>query len=73
MKPLRFYVDRLRCAVGIHRLAAWRARESFEQSEAVPMEPRSVPGPGDVRRCEFCGARWKGAYDGISPYWWRVS
>jgi len=69
----RFYTARLRCLVGIHRLSAWKARESFEQVDAIPMHPRGRPGPGDVRRCESCGARWKGAYDGIEPHWRRVA
>lgn len=65
MRPLRFYVAQARCALGIHRLKAWKARESFEQVHAYPIDPRALPGPGDVRRCEHCGARWVGMYDGI--------
>lgn len=67
---LRAY-QRLRCAAGVHRLSAWHRRESFGQEKVVPKQPRSVPGPGDVRRCDACGARWVGAYDGLSPFWQR--
>ena len=66
----RFYTGWLRCVVGIHRLSAWRAPDGGPN--ACPMEPRALPGPGDRRRCENCGARWEGAYDGISPHWRRV-
>ena len=39
--------------------------------EAIPMDPRSRPGPGDYRKCDWCGKQWEGAYDGIEPHWRR--
>lgn len=72
MRPLVFWKGRVRCALGIHSLKAWKARESFEQVDAYPMPPRALPGPGDHRRCDFCGATWEGAYDGMSPFWMRT-
>lgn len=64
--------EELRCFVGLHRLKAWRAGESFDQVNAIPMDPRSRPGPGDYRKCDWCGAEWKGTYDGIEPHWRRA-
>ena len=64
--------SQLRCLLGIHTLRAHRAPLTLDQVEAVPMNPRSRPGPGDHRVCTWCGARWKGAYDGIEPHWRRA-
>jgi hypothetical protein len=71
LRHWRYYTGRLRCLLGIHRLKAWAAPDGGPN--AYPMHPRSRPGPGDHRRCEFCGARWEGAYDGIEPSWRRVA
>lgn len=71
MRFRRFY-NNLRCTVGLHRLKAWKAPIA-DEPDACPMDPRSRPGPGDQRKCDWCGARWRGAYDGIEPFWNRVS
>jgi hypothetical protein len=68
VKLRRWYED-ARCALGLHRLKAW---EPSTSEHAVPMDPRSRPAAGAHRRCDWCGARWEGAYDGITPTWRRL-
>lgn len=63
----------LRCAAGIHRLKAWQYNaRAWNDGVAIPMNPRARPGLGDYRKCEWCGAEWKGAYDGLEPHWRRA-
>lgn len=70
---LRRLRENLRCLIGLHRLKAWRYEEkAWNEGIAIPMNPRSRPGPGDHRKCDWCGAQWKGAYDGIEPHWRRA-
>lgn len=70
MRRRRFW-NNLRCSFGLHRLQAFR-----DCGDGVNVDPtmpaRARPGPKDFRKCEWCGAAWRGAYDGISPFWQRV-
>jgi hypothetical protein len=67
---IRHRYENLRCLVGLHRLRAHRG--SDDSPVVTPIDARVRPGPHDWRVCEWCGARWEGAYDGISPTWKRV-
>ena len=62
--------NEVRCAVGIHNLSGYA--DCGDGVHVAPMDPRARPGPKDFRKCEWCGARWVGAYDGIEPHWRRV-
>lgn len=68
LRWMRFY-EGARCLLGIHRLRGYHGDRSPHVS---PIDPRGVPGPGDWRRCEWCGASWEGAYDGLAPFWRRI-
>lgn len=68
MRFRRIY-ENLRCFVGLHRL---KASERPQGEIAVPMDPRGRPGRGDWRKCDWCGAGWEGAYDGMAPFWRRT-
>jgi hypothetical protein len=63
----RMYED-FRCRVGLHRLKAWRAPER-DDPNAIPMSARSHPRQNDYRKCDWCGAKWVGFYDGVDLYW----
>lgn len=72
--PLRWQMRRryetLRCFIGLHRL---RGHHWADGSASVAsIDPRCRPGPGDWRVCDWCGAVWKGSYDGIEPSWRRM-
>lgn len=66
---LRRLYENARCLLGIHRLRGYAATDF---PHVIPMDPRGRPGPGDWRRCEWCGGAWEGAYDGIEPTWRRI-
>lgn len=60
-----------RCAVGLHRLRGYE--DCGDGVNVAPYHPRAMPGPRCWRVCEWCGARWRAAYD--PPYggfWQRV-
>ena len=61
-----------RCVVGIHRL-----RGHIDCGDGVNVasyNPHAArPAQGAWRKCEWCGATWVAAYDGIAPYWQRSS
>lgn len=64
--------NNVRCGIGLHQLKAFR-----DLGDGVNVDPsmpvHAKPGPKDFRKCEWCGARWHGAYDGIEPFWKRVA
>jgi hypothetical protein len=67
---LRFK-NRVKCTLGLHDLVGMRGDPAVSDS-VMPIDPRGRPGPNDSRRCNYCGSRWKGAYDGLSPFWDRT-
>ena len=59
-----------RCLVGIHRLRGYQ--DCGDGVNVASASPYGRPGPGQWRKCDWCGATWVGAYDGIKPLWRRT-
>ena len=74
MNALRWRWHRIRggwrCVVNIHRLRGYE--DCGDGINVAPFNPYGKPGPNCWRVCDWCGARWRGAYDGIAPFWQRV-
>jgi len=70
----RFYRLRswLRCLLGIHRLRGYWSLPDSPQVSPYPART-TAPRQHAWRKCEWCGARWRAAYDPMcGPFWQRV-
>ena len=53
-----------RCKIGLHRLRGYQ--DLGDGVHVAPASPHGKPGPRTWRKCDWCGATWKAAYD--PPY-----
>jgi hypothetical protein len=74
MSRLRWFLHRVRggyrCWLGLNRLRGFS--DCGDGVNVAHRSPYGPPGRGDWRKCDWCGATWRGAYDGLSPFWQRT-